>query len=230
MSDRIIVIDDDEHVCDLVRIALEAEGFSVDAAFDGEDGMIKIKDNDYRVVLLDIMLPEKDGWEICREIRSSDVKHIPIIMLTARGEEVDRVLGLELGADDYITKPFSPREMVARVKALLRRSDEYNIVEDKIEYGNLMIDLYKYNARVGNTELELTPKELDLLILLAKNVGKPFTREELLKFVWGFDDPAGSTRTIDEHIKRIRSKIQQYDHEQSYIHTVWGIGYKFEVK
>ncbi len=230
MSEKIIVIDDDEHVCDLVRIALEAEGFSVDAAFDGEDGINKIMDTDYRVVLLDIMLPEKDGWEICREIRNSDVKSVPIIMLTARGEEVDRVLGLELGADDYITKPFSPREMVARVKALLRRTDDYNKIEDKIEHGNLSIDLYKYNARVGKNELELTPKELDLLILLAKNAGKPFTREELLKVVWGFDDPAGSTRTIDEHIKRVRSKLQQYDHDYAYIHTVWGIGYKFEVK
>ncbi len=230
MSEKIIVIDDDEHVCDLVRIALEAEGFSVDAAFDGEDGINKIMDTDYRVVLLDIMLPEKDGWEICREIRSSDVKNIPIIMLTARGEEIDRVLGLELGADDYITKPFSPREMVARVKALLRRTDDYNKIEDKIEYGNLSIDLYKYNASVGKNELDLTPKELDLLILLAKNAGKPFTREELLKEVWGFDDPAGSTRTIDEHIKRIRSKINVYDQDHTYIHTVWGIGYKFEVK
>ncbi len=230
MSDRIIVIDDDEHVCDLVRIALEAEGFSVDAALDGEDGINKIKENTYAVVLLDIMLPEKDGWEICREIRNSDIKNIPIIMLTARGEEVDRVLGLELGADDYITKPFSPREMVARVKALIRRADEYSKAEDKTEYGNLTIDSYKYNARVGNNELDLTPKELDLLILLANSAGKPFTREELLKSVWGFDDPAGSTRTIDEHIKRIRGKIQQYDQEYTYIHTVWGIGYKFEVK
>ena len=230
MNDRIIVIDDDEHVCDLVRIALEAEGFSVDAALDGEEGMNKIRKNDYSVVLLDIMLPEKDGWEICREIRSSEVKKIPIIMLTARGEEVDRVLGLELGADDYITKPFSPREMVARVKALIRRTGEYKKGQDIIESGKLIIDPYKYSARVGGNELDLTPKELDLLILLANNSGKPFTREELLKSVWGFDDPAGSTRTIDEHIKRVRSKIKRYDHEHTYIHTVWGIGYKFEVK
>ncbi len=230
MSDRIIVIDDDEHVCELVRIALEAEGFLVDEAFDGEDGMNKIRDNDYCIVLLDIMLPEKDGWEICREIRNSNSKNVPIIMLTARGEEVDRVLGLELGADDYITKPFSPREMVARIKALLRRTLEYNREEDVIECGNLTIDSCKYKVKVHNHELDFTPKELDLLILLAKNVGKPLTREELLKRVWGFDDPAGSTRTIDEHIKRIRSKIQQYEYEHTYIHTVWGIGYKFEVK
>ncbi len=230
MSDRILVIDDDEHVCDLVRIALEAEGFSVDAALEGEKGMERIEENDYAVVLLDIMLPEKDGWEICRQIRNSEVKSIPVIMLTARGEEVDKVLGLEMGADDYITKPFSPREMVARIKALIRRTNDYNKAQDKLEHGNLIIDLYRYNARVGKNELDLTPKELDLLILLASSAGKPFTREELLKSVWGFDDPAGSTRTIDEHIKRIRSKIYDYDREHTYIHTVWGIGYKFEVK
>lgn len=230
MSERILVIDDDENVCDLVRIALEAEGFFVDAALDGEEGTNKIAENDYAVVLLDIMLPEKDGWEICREIRSSEVKSIPVIMLTARGEEVDRVLGLELGADDYITKPFSPREMAARVKALIRRTDDYNKIEDKLELGNLIIDSYKYHATVGKNELDLTPKELDLLILLANNPGKPFTREELLKTVWGFEVSAGSTRTIDEHIKRIRSKIYDHDQEHTYIHTVWGVGYKFEVK
>lgn len=230
MSDRILVIDDDENVCDVVRIALEAEGFSVDAALDGEEGMSKIEAGDYAVILLDIMLPEKDGWEICREIRNSEVKSVPVIMLTARGEEVDRVLGLELGADDYITKPFSPREMVARVKALLRRTGDYNRAHEKLEYGDLEIDLHKYSARIGGKELDFTPKELDLLILLAQNAGKPFTRKELLKTVWGFDNPAGSTRTIDEHVKRLRSKIHQYDHKRSYIHTVWGIGYKFEVK
>ena len=230
MSDRILVIDDDENVCDLVRIALEAEGFPVDAALDGEEGMKKIEAGDYAVILLDIMLPEKDGWEICRQIRSSDFKSVPVIMLTARSEEVDRVLGLELGADDYITKPFSPREMVARVKALLRRTEDYNRAHEKLEFGDLVIDLHKYTARIGDKELVFTPKELDLLILLAQNAGKPFTREELLKSVWGFDNPAGSTRTIDEHVKRLRSKIQQYDQKHSYIITVWGIGYKFEVK
>ncbi len=231
MAEQILIIEDDEQVCELVKIALEAEGFLVDIALDGENGLSKVLEGHYAVVLLDIMLPEKDGWEICRQIRSSHVKSVPVIMLTARGEEVDRVLGLELGADDYITKPFSPREMVARVKALIRRSDSYSITQvEKLEYGNLILDLREYKARVKKHELEMTPKELDLLILLAGNAGKLFTREELLKSVWGFDEPAGSTRTIDEHIKRIRSKIYHFDQDYSYIQTVWGIGYKFEVK
>ncbi len=230
MSERILVVDDDEHVCDLVRIALEAEGFQVEAALDGKTGLEKVLENDYAVVLLDIMLPEIDGWEICRQIRSSHVKSVPVIMLTARGEEVDRVLGLELGADDYITKPFSPREMVARVKALLRRFDNYNVTREKLKYGYLEIDLHSYTARIGDKILDLTPKEFELLNLMMRHAGKPFNRDDLLKSVWGFDDPAGSTRTVDEHIKRLRSKIASHDQVYSYIQTVWGIGYKFEVK
>ncbi|MFO7952561.1 MAG: response regulator transcription factor [Bacillota bacterium] len=230
MSERILVIDDDEHVCDLVRIALEAEGFQVDAALDGKNGLEKVLDNEYALLLLDIMLPEVDGWEICRQIRSSHVKSLPVIMLTARGEEVDRVLGLELGADDYITKPFSPREMAARVKALIRRLDDYNVSGEKLEYGHLVLDLHSYTARLGEEELVLTPKEFELLSLMARYAGKPFNREDLLKAVWGFDEPAGSTRTVDEHIKRLRNKIVLHDQSYTYIQTVWGIGYKFEVK
>ncbi len=230
MSERVLVIDDDKNVCDLVRIALEKEGFQVDAALDGKNGLEKVLDNEYSLLLLDIMLPEVDGWEICRQIRNSHIKSIPIIMLTARGEEVDRVLGLELGADDYITKPFSPREMVARVKALIRRLDDYNITSEKLEYGYLVLDLYRYTARVRGETLALTPKEFELLNLMARHAGKLFHREDLLKSVWGFDDPAGSTRTIDEHIKRLRNKIARHDQSYTYIQTVWGRGYKFEVK
>ncbi len=230
MSEKVLVIDDDEHVCEMVRIALEAEGFQVEVVLDGKNGLEKVLENEYAVILLDIMLPEIDGWEICRQIRGSHVKSVPVIMLTARGEEVDRVLGLELGADDYITKPFSPREMVARVKALIRRFDNYNVTSEKLEYGNLVLDLHSYAARVGENDLDLTPKEFELLSLMVRHAGKPFNREELLKSVWGFDDPAGSTRTVDEHIKRVRNKIARYDQKFTYIQTMWGIGYKFEVK
>ena len=230
MSERILIVDDDEQVCEMVSIALEAEGFLVDKAYDGQKGVNIIFGNQYAVIVLDIMLPEIDGWEICRRIRSSHLKGIPVIMLTAREEEVDRVLGLELGADDYVTKPFSPRELVARVRALIRRSDNYNLNREKISRGSLTIDPHSHTAQVGEQELQLTPIELDLLNLLIQNEGKSFTRQELLKEVWGYDEPAGRTRTVDEHIKRLRAKIYRCDEGLRCIHTVWGIGYKFEVK
>ncbi len=230
MTEKVLIVDDDHHICDLVRIALESEGFEVETALDGKSGMEKIQEGGFVVLLLDIMLPEKDGWEICREIRGGHMQGIPIIMLTARGEEVDRVLGLEMGADDYVTKPFSPRELVARVKALIRRSDKYNKVQDLLQFGNLTVDMRSYIVRVGETELDLTPKEIELMTLFAHNEGKTFTREELLRQIWGFDSSAGGTRTVDEHIKRLRSKIARYDKHVNYIQTVWGKGYKFEVK
>jgi two-component system, OmpR family, response regulator ResD len=230
MATRILVVDDDEGVCDLVRIALEKEGFIVDTAFDGKAGLDKALTGGYTVLLLDIMLPEIDGWEICRRIRGSYLKGIPIIMLTARGDEVDRILGLELGADDYVSKPFSPRELVARVKALIRRSDYYNTTIQKFSCGQLSVDPHKHIAKIGNKELDLTPKEMSLLVLLSKQVGTPLTREEILKTVWGFDDSEVMTRTVDEHIKRLRSKIARLDSHNSYIQTIWGVGYKLEVR
>ncbi len=230
MADRILVVDDDEGVCDLVRIALGKEGFIVDTAHDGKAGLDKALTGDYIVLLLDIMLPEIDGWEVCRQIRGSYLKGIPIIMLTARGDEVDRVLGLELGADDYVSKPFSPRELVARIKALIRRSDNYNITTQKYSCGKLSVDPHKHIAKIGNKEVDLTPKEKALLVLLSSQAGKPLTRKEMLKAVWGFDDSAVITRTVDEHIKRLRSKIDRLDSHNSYIQTVWGVGYKLEVR
>ncbi len=229
MSEKVLVIDDDKHVCEMVRIALEAEGFAVDETYDGHEGLKKIKSNDYAVLLLDIMLPETDGWDICRQIRSSDVRGLPIIMLTARGEEVDRVLGLELGADDYVTKPFSPREVVARVKALIRRSDNYNITRQQLSYGDLQVDPNNLTVRIGGKTIELTPKEMALLNILARQTGNPLTREELLKEIWGFEDSTVMTRTVDEHVKRVRAKIARLDPHNDYIQTVWGVGYKFEV-
>lgn len=230
MKEKILIIDDDENICEVARIALEAEGFQIDTVYDGKSGMEKILSGDYGAVLLDIMLPEPDGWEICRQIRSGRFKNLPIIMLTARGEEVDRVLGLELGADDYVTKPFSPREMVARVKAVLRRTERYSEDSAELQCGNLSVDMRSHTARLGDRELDLTPKELSLLRLLVSNPGKAFSREELLRELWGFDNPVAITRTVDEHIKRLRAKLARIDPRQTYIQTVWGSGYKFEVK
>lgn len=230
MKEKILIIDDDENICEVARIALEAEGFQVDAACDGESGMEKISNGDYGTVLLDIMLPELDGWEICRWIRSGRFKKLPIIMLTARGEEVDRVLGLELGADDYITKPFSPREMVARVKAVLRRTEGHSGDSEVLQCDNLTVDMRRHTARLGDRELDLTPKELSLLQLLVSRPGAVLSREELLRELWGFDNPVAITRTVDEHIKRLRAKLARIDPQKSYIQTVWGSGYKFEVK
>ena len=230
MTNKILVVDDDEHVCDLVRIAFEAEGFSVDAALDGNSGLDKMFSNDYCIVLLDIMLPGMDGWEICRKIRSSKLKGIPIIMLTARGDEIDRVLGLELGADDYVTKPFSPRELVARGKAIIRRSESYNKSLYSSSFGDMEYDSKNQTFRIKENELELTPKEMALLKILVDKVGEPVSREHLLSEIWGFDDPSVMTRTVDEHVKRLRFKIAEHDRYREYIHTVWGFGYKFEVK
>ncbi|MGM0652266.1 MAG: response regulator transcription factor [Bacillota bacterium] len=230
MPEKVLVIDDDEHVCEMVRIALEAEGLTVDEAYDGNEGLKKVLSGDYAVLLLDIMLPETDGWDICRQIRNSNLRGLPIIMLTARGDEIDRVLGLELGADDYVTKPFSPREMAARVKALIRRSDSYNLNRNQLGYGDLHIDLNNLAVRIGKKSIKLTPKEMALLNLLARQPGNPLTRDELLKEVWGFDPSTAMTRTLDEHVKRLRAKIARLDPHTEYIQTVWGVGYKFEVK
>lgn len=229
MAKKVLVVDDDKHVCEMVRIALEAEGFIVAEAYDGKEGLEKALSGNYAILLLDIMLPETDGWDICRQIRDSRVRGLPIIMLTARGEEVDRVLGLELGADDYVTKPFSPREVVARVKALIRRSENYNITRHQLSYGNLQIDPNNHTARIGDQTIELTPKEMALLDILARQPGSPLTREKLLKEVWGFDESIAMTRTVDEHVKRLRAKIARLDPRKEYIQTIWGVGYKFEV-
>ncbi|MGI6096525.1 MAG: response regulator transcription factor [Dethiobacteria bacterium] len=226
---KVLIIDDDEHICELVQIALEADGIKVEKSFDGDTGLKKALQGDYDALILDLMLPGKDGWEICRKIRSSEARSIPIVMLTAKGEEVDKILGLELGADDYITKPFSPRELVARVKALLRRAEDYNIAENIVRAGNLVIKIDRYEVKVGEQKVELTPKEFEVLALMARNSGRIFERETLLRKVWGYDYQ-GSTRTIDEHIKRLRSKLFAVDKKHTYIQTVWGVGYKFEVK
>jgi len=224
---KILVVDDEKRIVDLVKIYLEREGFSVDEAFDGQQALDKILSSSYDLIILDLMLPIVDGWTVCKDIRQK--YDTPIIMLTARGEEFDKVLGFELGADDYVVKPFSPRELTARVKALLRRIVSKEDEESEIlAFPELMIDPISRVVKVNNKEVALTPKEFDLLYFLAKNKGKVFSREKLLKEVWGYDF-YGSLRTIDTHIKQLREKLGR-SKAASYISTIWGIGYKFEVE
>lgn len=221
----ILVVEDEQPVCDLVRVYLEKESFAVEVAMNGREALEKVAHNKYDLILLDIMLPEVDGWAICKEIRKSS--STPIIMLTAKSEEFDRVLGLELGADDYISKPFSPREMVARVKAVLRRTQGAdNAQREVLTFPQLVLDKAANRVEVAGQEVQLTPREFDLLWFLASRPERVFTREQLLEAVWGYSY-LGDARTVDTHIRRLREKLRPAG--VSYIKTVWGKGYKFEV-
>ena len=225
MKTRILVIDDDVHISELLKLYLEKEDYEVEVAHDGGEGLEKFKSFEPKLVLLDIMLPVMDGWQVCREIRR--INNTPIIMLTAKGETFDKVLGLELGADDYIVKPFEPKELIARVKAIMRRT---NVNEDTVKqysYNNLTVNISDYTVVYYGKELDMPPKEIELLFFLASHPNKVFTREQLLEQVWGFEY-FGDSRTVDVHIKRIREKMPVS--EGWSIKTVWGIGYKFEVK
>jgi two-component system OmpR family response regulator len=224
---RIMVVDDDYNINQLIKLYLEKEGFTVESYEEGTEALKSFKANPPSLVVLDIMLPGMDGWDICREIRKSN--DVPIIMLTAKGETFDKVLGLELGADDYIVKPFDPKELIARIKAVLRRHKPAAFgITKEVTYPNLTVNLSNYTVTYHGKELEFPPKELELLYFLASNPNKVFTREQLLEQVWGFDF-FGDSRTVDVHIKRIREKLQNAD-DNWQIRTVWGVGYKFEVK
>lgn len=223
---RIMVVDDDPHINELVKLYLEKEGYNVECYLNGWDALSAFKNNPPHLMILDIMLPGMDGWDVCKEVRK--ISEVPIIMLTAKGETFDKVLGLELGADDYIVKPFDPQELVARVKAVLRRTNPIKSLDEKVEYPNLSVNLSNYNVVYKGEPLELPPKELELLYFLAAHPNKVFTREQLLEQVWGFDY-YGDSRTVDVHIKRLREKLQD-PNEAWQIKTVWGVGYKFEVK
>ncbi|HAA37851.1 MAG TPA: DNA-binding response regulator [Firmicutes bacterium] len=227
----ILVVDDEEHIRELVRLYLEKAGFTVAVAADGEEAVESAKKLAPQLIILDIMLPKMDGLAVCREVRK--FAETPIIMLTAKGEEFDKVLGLELGADDYITKPFSPRELVARVKAILRRvaADTTAANDDQISLPGLTVNKASREVHVRGREVTLTPKEFDLLWYLVKNPGKVFTREQLLTAVWGYDY-YGDLRTVDTHIKRLREKVEREETGANayQIKTIWGVGYKFEVQ
>ncbi|EEG78648.1 response regulator transcription factor [Dethiobacter alkaliphilus] len=220
---KVLVVDDDHIVLELVKLYGEREGFEVIVVSDG-DQVLPIYDRENPdVVILDIMLPGKDGLTLCRSLR--EIRMIPIIMLTAKGEEADRVLGLEMGADDYISKPFSPRELVARIKAVLRRTQAVEGVTNwKLKYNGLEIHADIRRVLVDREHIELTPREFDLLYHLAKNPQRVFTRDELLAAVWGYDY-FGDQRTVDVHIRRLRTKLVSLQHE--YLSTVWGVGYQF---
>jgi DNA-binding response OmpR family regulator len=222
----VLVVDDDVNICELIRLYLEKEGFEVLAVHNGKSAMDVFVDSAPNIVILDIMLPGMDGWQVCREIRK--ISNIPIIMLTAKGETFDKVLGLELGADDYIVKPFDPKELVARVKAVLRRYERSDFDVKEVVFPNLVINKSTYVVKLNGKEIDLPPKELELLYFLASNPNKVFTREQLLENVWGYDF-YGDSRTVDVHIKRLREKLDQPGQVWQ-LKTVWGVGYKFEVK
>lgn len=226
----VLIADDEEKIRQVVKKYLEKEGFRVIEGADGREAINAFQQNEPDLVILDIMMPGADGWEVCRELRKTS--DVPIIMLTAREDEVDRVLGLEMGADDYVVKPFSPRELVARVKAILRRVSDYKarageVQKNALKYEGIVIDPVTRQVVVDRQNIALTPKEFELIYFLAKSPGRAFSREDLLTAVWGYDY-YGDTRTVDTHVNRLREKLAKAGKNISYISTVWGIGYKFE--
>lgn len=226
MQKKILVVDDDAYICELIRLYLEKDGFSVTCVHDGAEALSTFLQLHPTLVVLDLMLPGMDGMEICREIRKKDAT--PIIMLTAKGETLDKILGLELGADDYLVKPFEPKELVARIHAVLRRTSTPSTAEKSVSYNNLSISLVNYELKIDNTVIPVPPKELELLYFLASHPNRVYTREQLLEEVWDFDY-YGDSRTVDVHVKRLREKME--GHEDGWqLKTVWGVGYKFEVK
>ena len=229
-TEKILVVDDDTNISELLRLYLEKDGYETVIVHDGQAALKSFRENEPDLVLLDIMLPGLDGWQVCREIRKFSDK--PIIMLTAKGETFDKVLGLELGADDYVTKPFDAKEVVARVKAVLRRSGSSASPEKdvkEVRYDNLVINLTNYELRVKGVKIDTPPKELELIYHLASNPNRVFTRDQLLDAVWGFDYYGGSSRTVDVHVKRLREKLEGVSDKWS-LKTVWSVGYKFETK
>ena len=226
-SEKVLIVDDDTNICELLRLYLEKEGFVTSIANDGESAITIFKQEQPDIMLLDIMLPSLDGWQVCREIRKfSDT---PIIMITAKGETFDKVLGLELGADDYISKPFETKEVIARIKAVLRRSSATQSQSIKeVQYDKLLINLTNYELKVGGKHIDTPPKEMELIYHLASNPNRVFTRDQLLDEVWGFDY-YGDSRTVDLHVKRLREKLEGVSEEWE-LKTVWGVGYKFETK
>ena len=223
----IYVVDDDPNIARLIRLYLEGEGFEVKQYPRGDEALAAFRHAEPSLMLLDIMLPGIDGWDVCREIRK--VSRVPIIMLSAKEDTFDKVKSLELGADDYITKPFEPKEMTARVKAVLRRSSAFSEQEETLRFPGLIISLKSFEVTYDDHPVQMPPKELELLHFLASHQNQVFTREQLLEKVWGFDY-FGDSRTVDVHVKRLREKLQASERFNWTIKTVWSIGYKFEVK
>jgi DNA-binding response OmpR family regulator len=226
VTSKVLVVDDEDHIIELARLYLTREGYEVEGVGDGSQALVRFGQVKPDLVVLDIMLPGADGIAICKEIRKQS--QVPIIMLTARDEVTDKVVGLEIGADDYLTKPFHPQELVARAKALLRRSRIEPDAPKLIRAGKLEVDLERHEVRHGQAKVQLRPKEFDLLTLLARHPGRVFQRSELLDFVWGYDFP-GYTRTVDVHVQQLREKLAAAGITEPSIQTVWGVGYRLEL-
>ena len=224
---KILVIEDEKLLADSIKTLLEGKGFEVEVAYDGETGVEYAELGIYDLLILDVMMPKMDGWQVCREIRKKS--QVPIIMLTAKGETFDKVLGLELGADDYVVKPFDTKEIIARIKAVLRRIGQNNQQTDlkEVSYDKLVVNMTRYELKVDGKIIDTPPKELELLYHLASNPNRVYTRDQLLDEVWGFEY-YGDSRTIDVHVKRLREKLEGVSDKWS-LKTVWGVGYKFEV-
>lgn len=226
---RVLVVDDEKLIVKGIRFSLEQDGMEVDAAYDGEEALQYARTNSYDIILLDIMLPKFTGFEVCQMIR--EFSSVPIVMLTAKGDDMDKILGLEYGADDYITKPFNILEVKARIKAIIRRTsskDKKEEAQKTIEMADMKLDCESRRAFIAGKEINLTAKEFDVLELLALNPNKVYSRENLLNLVWGKDYP-GDVRTVDVHIRRLREKIEISPSEPKYVHTKWGVGYYFQV-
>ena len=233
MAQRVLVVDDEKLIVKGIRFSLEQDGMEVDCAYDGEEALRLAEENAYDMILLDVMLPKMTGFEVCQQIRG--FSNVPIVMLTAKGDDMDKILGLDYGADDYITKPFNILEVKARIKAIMRRNDrkvqdgENARKESHIfEYGDLRIDSESKRVHIRGREINLTAKEYDVLELLLMNPNKVYSRENLLNLVWGYDYP-GDVRTVDVHIRRLREKIEDNPSEPKYVHTKWGVGYYFQI-
>ena len=226
---NVLIADDNLQIVSILKEYCKKNNFNVTLAHDGEEILEKIRNNKFDIVLLDIMMPKKNGFDVCKEVRT--FSNVPIIMITARGEDFERIMGLETGADDYIVKPFSPGEVIARIHAILRRViPNENICQEKIfSYDNLTINLSDFTVKISDENVSLTKKEIELLWLLSTNRNKVFTRENLLDSIWGYDY-FGDSRTVDSHIKRLRAKLDNYEHETWNIKTIWGVGYKFDIQ
>lgn len=229
MGKRALVVDDEKLIVKGIRFSLEQDGMEVDCAYDGEEAIEYAKANEYDIILLDVMLPKFTGFEVCQQVR--EFSNVPIVMLTAKGDDMDKILGLEYGADDYITKPFNILEVKARIKAILRRGTAKEDSEQKpdmVEAGDMKLDCDGRRLYIAEEEINLTAKEFDVLELLVMNPNKVYSREKLLNLIWGEDYP-GDVRTVDVHIRRLREKIEKNPSEPKYVHTKWGVGYYFQV-
>ena len=225
MAKRALVVDDERTIVKGIKYSLEQDGMKVDSAFDGEEALQLAKDNTYDIILLDVMLPKMDGFEVCQQIR--EFSSVPIVMLTAKGDDMDKILGLEYGADDYITKPFNILEVKARIKAIMRRTNKPEVQASVLNFGELMINEEYRRVYVGDKEINLTSREFDVLEFLVSTPGKVYNRSELLHAIWGEDFP-GDERTVDVHVRRLREKLEKSPSEPRYVRTKWGSGYYFQ--